>query len=223
MGSFGLIFTYLLANDTRNATNPTILRFLATGEMDDSPPPNSDGMWNITDASRILAPAMAYSGRNGPEFWEMIGRTFSILYWLYLADLGQVSAINNLYADVSQSSVPTPINPPATSNIFVNQSLYQNYLNYLQSGQFPFNWTGENPFANFSETLDQPLEPIDTTFLQSYTCQRLQLKTAISLLISIITSDYPFLVLEYTLVLLLASKLEKRRRESKTNLSFSSY
>ena len=92
------------------------------------------------------------------------------MYWLYLADLGQVSAINNDYANVSQSAAPVSIVYPATNNIFINQSLYQNYLKYMQIGQFPFNWPGENPFAHFSKTLNQPLQPIDIMILQSYSC-----------------------------------------------------
>ncbi len=220
-GSFNLQFTYVLGNQsTSNSTYSTWLRFLATGEMDTSSPFNSV---NNTNTSRILAPAMAHSGLTAPEFWELIGRFFSILYWLYLADLGQVSAINNDYADVFQSYAPASIVYSATNNIFVNQSLYQNYLKYMQIGQFPFNWAGENPFAHFSETLEQPLQPTPTMFLQSYSCQQLQLKSPISLFIFVIISDYPFLVGGYSLFIWVASQLEKRQRDSKTQFSFSRY
>ena len=193
-----------------------MLRFLVTGEMDISPPPNNWEIWNTTNASRILAPAMAYSGLGGQKFYEIIGRTVSIMYWLYLADFGQVSAINNQYADVSDSDLPAPRVYPATNNIFVNLSLYQNYLKYIKSGQYPFNLEGENPFAHFSETLDQPFQLSDTMFLQSYSCQQLKLKTAISFLIAIVSSDFPFLVLAYSLVIWVASKLEKRKGYSRT-------
>jgi hypothetical protein len=220
MDSFGLIFTYVLSNNsTSNAAQPTptILRFLATGEMDTSTPPNRKEIWDITNASRILAPAMKVSGLDGLKFWELIGRTFSMFYWLYLADFGQVSAIANRFSDVSRSDGQGSIVYPATNNIFVNQSLYQNYFEYIQGGQFPFN---SKPLNHLNESPVPPLQSMPVTFLQSYSCQRLELKSAISLLISIITADYPFLVLGYTLSMWVASKLEKRRRDSKTRFSF---
>jgi hypothetical protein len=221
VGSFGVVFTYMFTNES--ASSPTILRFLATGEIDTSPPPNDSPLWNTTDASRIFAPALAHSGLEALKFWEIIGRRFSIIYWICLADFGQVSAVNNEYADVSKSDLPGPFSYPATNNIFVNQSLYQNYLEYLQSDQFPFNWAGENQFANLTKTLDEPLQPSDEMFLQSYSCQHLQVKTAISFVIAVISADYPFLIVGHLLVVWIASKLEKRQRDSKKRFAFSRY
>lgn len=75
-----------------------------------------DGILNFSE--------LALFGLNtNQNWWENVGRLFFILYWLHLSDLGQIS----------QSSIINDTPPSASSNIFVNESLYDNYITYIQT------------------------------------------------------------------------------------------
>ena len=130
------------------------------------------------------------------DCWEYIGRYFYIHLWLQLSDLGQISftadpANDTLYA-FSEAD-----------NIFVNQSLYENYLEWIG-----FNGSDFPPMAvNLTFT---PFLPVD---IESYICQQRQLKSAINLLISVIAADYPFIVGGYALIALVAGALQRRQNE----------
>jgi len=66
---------------------------------------------DVTELGAVLEPGIK-TGLNITfgEWCEFMGRTFYVLYWLRLADLGQVSAIDNFGVS------PFP-------NIFVNETL----------------------------------------------------------------------------------------------------
>lgn len=165
---------------------------------------SSDSDISMQNLSDIIAPEIQLS--NLSEFWTYFGRSFVLLYWLLLADLGQISA-------VSLPSPPylTSVDPSA-GNIFVNATLYQDNLAYFN----------ESPFLNLNELSVAkllplpkftPLQPVDTVFLQSYSCEQRRLKTGISLLISVVVADYALIVGGYSLVMFIAGVIQKRRRD----------
>jgi len=183
-----------------NSTDPrfeTLVQFTTIGEINST----TDEIALNQTFSAILD-----NGKfNFEQVWELIGRTFYLLYWLYLADLGQTSEI-----DVFSSKLL-----PSSNNLFVNEALYQNYLEYYRKPGGILDILGYSPLLwDFNQTFI-PLQPIDTTFIQSYSCVQRQLKSGLSFLISIIAADYAFIIGGYTLVLWIASKIQRRRYSRK--------
>jgi hypothetical protein len=166
---------------------------------------------DVTELVPLLVPEMVkIEGINFEAWCEYIGRTFYVLYWLYLADLGQITSI---VADSSNVTIPThPSLYSDINNVFVNESLYRNYLDYYESStplSMPVFTTQE---AELISSFN-PLQPIDTMFLQSYSCQQRQLKSGASLLLALIVADYPFVVGGFSLVIWVAATfLQKRKR-----------
>jgi hypothetical protein len=102
-----------------------------------------------------------------------------------------------------------------TYNIFMNETLYSNYLEYFSSSS---NYS--DYFLNLNAQLKSsftPLQPVETTFLQSYSCQQRQLKSGVSLLLALITADYPFIVGGFTLVIWLAATFWHQRQKDGTS------
>lgn len=106
-----------------------------------------------------------------------------------------------------------------TYNVFVNETLYHNYVEYFSNvSRLP------KGFATSSFT---PLQPIDTMVLQSYSCLQRQLKGGVSLLLALITADYPFIVGGLSLVLWVSAVFWQKRKKdanccqgcSQTNIS----
>ena len=138
------------------------------------------------------------------QWIEFVGRTIYVLYWLYLADLGQTAEMCNLTAthDI--------VNP---ANIFVNETLYRNYLVYYSNPStirfVPF--TAEQE-ARLNSSF-RPFQPDDTTFLQTYSCQQRQSKSGLSLFLALIIADYPFIVGGFSLVIWLAATFWQKRQK----------
>jgi len=126
-----------------------------------------------------------------------------VRYWLQLADLGQISATD---PNVNTSD-PDPNGPYSPiHNVFVNESLYDNFVDYLNSIVINLQWNT----STFT-----PLQPRNITFLQSYACQQRQLKSRVNLLISVLVADYAFIVGGYSLVVWIAGALQKRQKYGK--------
>jgi len=70
---------------------------------------------NISSGTAILELTLVAWYRTLEEWTELIGRTFYVIYWLYLADLGQLATPS--YGDVY--------------SVFVNETLYRNYFEYF--------------------------------------------------------------------------------------------
>jgi len=72
-------------------------------------------------------------------------------------------------------------------------------------------YKGEYSFPPFDETNGFPLEPGEAVFVISYSCTLRQLKSPVSLIVTVIAADYALIVGGYSLVTWLAMFLEKRR------------
>lgn len=135
------------------------------------------------------------------ECWEYIGRYFYMLFWLHVTDLGQIgpTPTDNTTYDFSEAE-----------NIFVNPTLYQNYLEFVLE-PYPTSdrvkWNSKlDPFS--------AMQPNGRTgFFQSYTCQQRQLKSPVNLIIYVITADYAFLVGGFSLIVFVAGLIQKRRKD----------
>lgn len=181
-----------------------VMSFNSTGQL------QSD----VTELVSLLVPEMVKILRIHFEAWcEVIGRTFYVLYWLYLADLGQITSI--VWDDADPWNLTIPTHPSLygdTNNIFVNKTLYRNYLDYYESstplGQA---FTAQEAAGLISSFI--PLQPIDTMFLQTYSCQQRQLKSGTSLILALVVADYPFIVGGFSLVIWVAATFWQKRQK----------
>ena len=188
------MFTPLIETSTGPNVYAYPVYYNSTGQLEE----------NVSqELSDMLAPEIGTSGLSFNEWWEALGRTFYIRYWLHLADLGQTSAKD------PSSNLTDPYVYPSTTNPFVNETLYQNFLAFYENLDPPSEYLGNLlPFPDFT-----PLQPVDTMFQLSYSCEQLRLKSGVSLLISIIAADYAFIVGGYSLLMCLAGNLQKRKEE----------
>jgi len=148
------------------------------------------------------------------DFWGFIGRLFEGLHWLYLGDFGQISATE--YPGYGQESInwSNSTSFPPTNNIFVNSSLYQIVRDTRSNLYQPNFQPGFYGIPEFNETDVYPLHANKSTVLvQSYYCQQRQLKRPLNLLLTVLGADYALIVGGYTLVVLIASLIEKGRKE----------
>ena len=146
----------------------------------------------------------------------MIASTF----WLALYDMGQIDSVWYGAGESSSTIVSFNLSNSAfrdsTTNIFVNDTLFQIYSSYLRdivSSLVSFNVDIDLlPDAGFLPlNLTNRLQPIDTPLYQTYSCSRRQLKGTFSLIISVLGSDYALLAALYTLVIYLGGVLQRRK------------
>ena len=164
---------------------------------------------NLTELGLLLG-GKSVAGFSEAAVWEYVGRNFCILYCLFLADFGRTAVSNPLFGTVTQPAVSNTI-----ANIFVDQVLYENYLEYLrnlESDSFYIQLTNASSPVIPSTTFT-PLQPVNTTFRQTYSCQQRQLKSGANFLISVIAADYAFIVGGYSLIIWIAGAIQKRRKD----------
>ena len=146
---------------------------------------------------------------------------------MYLADFGQISPteyphlLSSWQGRLGVLNFTKATSYPPTNNIFVNASLYEIALNTPTPlmNDTPSNY-GVNS-ANING--DFPLKANHSAVLvQSYYCQQRELKHPINLFITVVAGDYALIVGGYTVVVLMAAVIEKRRKEGKHLASFMS-
>ena len=200
---------------TKNSLN---LTFLPTGEIDSTHTSSAD----LALANSLCSPTISHleSQMGGTlDFWRLVGSLFFSFYWTYLYDLGAISpTIYSPLPDFPDKwyivNFSQPIAYLPTNNLFLNASLLNHYGIFFRNSILPY----------FNSSLPElfPLQGDDlflenTTFMRSYSCVQRQLKAPGSLVISIIVADYALIVGAYTLVILFAEMLEKRRRSNGDN------
>ena len=150
-----------------------------------------------------------------PTYFQFsLGFIFPLFYWPYLADFGQTSTIvyPNFTSIQDMADTPFAVNKqlPPTYNIFVNETLYEDMTAFL------LNWTGLDntfPLPSFDEKNGFPLEPSETFLVVSYSCTQRQLKSPVSLIVTVIAADYALIVGGYSIVKWIAMFLETRRKK----------
>ena len=179
---------------------------------------------NLEQANKILAQTItlvrAATGDPNFDFWQLMNWAMVSYYWIFLADFGQIQP---MYYDYTSSGLPnfsSPVPYPSTNNIFVNNTLFTIYAEYLANTVFPFLHKIDTGLVlpNFL-ALDEnnSLKPLPMTFLRSYSCTERQLKGWLSATISVLTTDYAFIVGGYKLVVWIAGKwCRSKHKEGKS-------
>ena len=142
----------------------------------------------------------------------MVNWVYVSYYWTILADLGQITPTTYPRDDMNNLIWTQPTVYPPTNNIFINPESFEIYYSYLKNTIFPIL---NIPPLDLSPPPDSMItQPPDVTFVKSYSCIERRLKAPISLIISVIVADYTFVVGLYTLVILIAGIIQKRRKPS---------
>lgn len=129
------------------------------------------------------------------NIWELLNWVFVTQYWSLLYDVGQVNP--TLYQKIGELPVTFILNEYTdTNNIFVNNTLFEIYGDYFKTTILPL----LNVSFGDGSTIDfQPLnstnhlEPANVVYDLAYWCTQTELKTPLSLVISLIVADYTFL------------------------------
>lgn len=150
------------------------------------------------------------------DFWELMNWLFVSAYWTLLADVGQVNPtiyprIKNGGRHIFDFSSPTE--HPSINNIFVNDTLFSIYSNYLQEVIIPLlGLSAYRQAVSIFAPLDYQnrLESRETTILRSYPCTIRRQKSVVGAFVSIVVADYAFIKGGYTLFIFFAAWYEKR-------------
>ena len=182
-----------------------LISFLPTGEIDLSRTTKAD----LNTANTILAPSINQlqnltGSTDRFDFWKFISWIVVSNHWLLLYDFGQVAPT---YSDIGLiSDTLTQLqNFTSTNNIFINNTLFENFAVYLEEAPLKI----VNNYLNGAGlTLPQflvlddndSLQPFETTILRSYSCVERRLKGWVSVAISVLVADYAFIVGGYTVL-----------------------
>jgi hypothetical protein len=190
--------------------------FLPTGEIDPiHTPPEILG--NVT---LILEPTIALmrsmSGDPAFDIWKLFNFLVVGGYWLLLADLGEIAP--TAY-NITIPDSPRTIIYPSTNNIFINETLFQIYSEYILNTLIPL-------FNNVYHVNSGPdllpliplndatrFRPFETTLLRSYSCGSRERKYWVNLIISIIAADYALIAGSYKLLVMILSWSQRRKDE----------
>jgi hypothetical protein len=155
------------------------------------------------------------------DFWKVINWIFISSYWSVLTDLGQTTTTTY---PILPNSGPQPIDFSSpihhldTNNIWVNDTLYGIYSDFLLGTIMPL-LVGSVPRATFAPLNEtNRIHPTTTTFRTTYTCNIRELKAPIPAIVSIVVSDYAFIKGGYSLFIFLAAWYEKRKYRQRTLL-----
>jgi hypothetical protein len=189
------------------------LAFLPTGEMDMTHTLPSD----LTQATELLAPTIQVvrdiSGDDSFDIFTLLSWTFLSYYWILLADLGQIAP--TAY-DITVPNNPHPVPFSSNHNIFVNTTLFETYFQYFNRTIIPLSQKlGFNPPNPVILNNDNRLTSVETTLLRSYSCSKRQAKSPVSLIVSVITADYAFIIGGYQLILYITGWFQRRKDDGK--------
>jgi hypothetical protein len=170
----------------------------------------------------ILPPSLQVENEDDPwsqkDFWNYLGLLFETVYWIFLADFGQISpteyprvddAVNTGNFSVFDFSVSETL--PFTNNIFVNSSLYQIAWSTGTESLYPPSFWQVPAFNN---TKNFPLTTNETVFIQSYLCEQRRLKSPFSLFITVVVADYALIAGAYNFAIWIAVIIEKRQKRN---------
>src|SRR5271154_4499288 len=147
------------------------------------------------------------------DFWELTHWMFVSGYWTTLADLGQITTTTYARPPMNYPYPPdysSPIQHPATYNIFVNETLFALHYEYMLNVILPF--LGFSRVPRLAPIDDENfLSPTEATFIQTYPCNVRVMKTPLSAIVSVVVADYAFIKGAYSLFIFAAAWYEKRK------------
>jgi len=159
---------------------------------------------------------LAQSNKIQVNMWELLNWVFVVQYWSLLYDVGQIQP--TVYPRVGDFPITfTPYEYPSTNNIFINETLFATYAAYFTNTIIPLLEVTDGGAYSF-QGLDSvnSLKPIGVQFFLAYTCTQIQLKKALSLIISVLVADYTFLNPAFGFIILFGAWYQARRNEDGT-------
>lgn len=217
-----LILTYTPKDHVNFPTPGQIwITFLPTGEIDFTKTSKDD----VATANSILAPSMAFLQQLTPlelDFWKFMNWIFVSIYWNILSDLGQSAPTTYLRTGLAASGYrlydfETAMEHSIKNNIFLNDSLYTLYSDYMLTPILPIvnNRITSLVVADYIgvEILsdNNSFHPGETVFKRSYACTIRKWRPPLTALVSILVAAYAFIHGGYSLLLLVAGCIEKRK------------
>jgi hypothetical protein len=155
-------------------------------------------------ANNLLAPTIAtlrnITSQPDIDIWKLTNWIFVSYYWAFLTDVGQIAPTTyvplNQWANAN-FSYPTFHSP--NYNIFVNASLFEIYMTYMNDTIFPFlQYGGIGEISPL--TTDNQLTAGPATFIQVYNCTERTLKSAIAFILSVFATLWAVTHVLYALV-----------------------
>ena len=215
--SWIVLFQYTRNNETTPSTIP--IYFLPTGEIDTTRTSESE----LSAVETILAPGLKLLNQTAlqqgvkVDFWKLVNFIFVEYHWLMLANLGQISP--TIYAPIAFPAAPewyrvnfTQVRSyPPINNIFINETLFEIYTNYLRDPILPLLNYPSPEFAPLGP--GNSLQSEETTFIKSYNCQVRKLKAPVVAIFAIVTSVAVFITGPYAIVIWVAASYQKCKPE----------
>lgn len=195
-----------------------VVCFLPTGALD----LNKTDKYDLENANNILNQTglVTIGGVYTTGLWELINWIFVSKYWLTLYDTGQLFSVTYQITDNGLLNFSNPFISDDTYNIFVNDTLFQNYSSHLAERIFPHlvgNVVGPNATVEFLPLDDiNRLHPANTSIFRTYTCTKRQLKGWFSLLVSVFAADYALVGGAYSIFMFIAGTIQRRTNSSKS-------
>lgn len=213
--SLYLIYTY--ENEVQPKT--TSITFLPTGEIDLTRTSPED----LNLANSVIAPTLQYmqtaTQNETFDIWTFLNFLVVSYYWVFLADFGHVAPTSYQLTPDGDNDFSQPgFLYPTTNNLFINETLFEIYGNYLRTVILPFLQLSAPNLtlpAFLPITASNSLQPIDAAIIRSYTCLERQLKGWGSAIISVLVADYALIGGPYKLLILILGWIQKRRDLSK--------
>ena len=180
------------------------------------------------NTTEILEPTAAVLKLYSPtiDIWRLINWVFVSFYWIILYDFGQVGPTMYPYSGytvpgspiaVINTSIPATFYPPI-NNIFVNNTLFEIYSDYMRNTLLPIANVSLPEFSPLDSS--NRLDPAQAQFLRTYNCLRRQSKGALSGIISVLAANYALFFGACSLFLLIAGWIQRRRPRGKFHLLF---
>jgi hypothetical protein len=207
-GDYWTLVVSVTSNGIYGSDTPYLISFLPTGEID----PIHTLSDTLGKVNLILEPTITLmrliSGDPAFDIWKCFNFLFVGYYWWLLADLGEIAptAYNLTFSDSPQTNAY-----PSTNNIFINETLFQIYSEYIMNTLIPFfnSTPGFLPLIPLNDATR--LRPFETTLLRSYSCASREMKNWINLIVSVFAADYALIAGSYGLLVIVLSWSQKRK------------
>jgi hypothetical protein len=193
------------------------ITFLPNGSIDATRTLQTD----LEGANKLLAPtitSLQNSTKQSFDYWELMNWMVVSFYWSTLAVLGQLAPTTYPSLPFPPSDIirnlSSPTTLPSTNNIFINDSLYKIYFSYLKNTVIPMLGSNLGPKINKigAHPLTNETEFPEMTLIKSYSCLEKRIKSAVSLIVSVIAADYALIMSAYGIAIYIAAFIQTRRQ-----------
>ena len=198
-------------NDSGAQFTTGTVTFLPSGKVATSSPA---GFFNSVNT--VLAPTISNiqtranaTNVTNFDFWELMNWMFVSQYWLLLLDFGQIAPSTFNYDDKGNRLDYGPVRHSAQNNIFVNDTLFDQYNSYLRHTVLPLFGYSLADFLPLNNTNRMNQTTVSLKML--YTCSDIRLKDSAGLVISVIVADWGMISSVVALGLLVLATWQLRK------------